>query len=333
VIKYNNDVYKLEYPTTQVIYGNDALDWLKNVKGKIAVVTTRSLLKSNILSQILNIINADVIEGPRQHTPEEDLQKLRDELKNYNVVIGLGGGSVIDSIKLVFSGYFIAIPTTFSGAEHTSFGGFTSDGIKKVNMGKGADVIILDPRATLETPKWLLLASGVRAIDHAVEALYSRFSTPFTDALAIEGYKKLIKCLANVDVIENRLECQIGVWLSSITMRYVKMGISHVFGYVFGPRFNIPHGVTSCISLPSAIKLNYDIAKDKLKEIEFNGEPLYDFVEEFLRKIGTRKRLSEFAKLDEALKYAKTFYEMVNDSGNPLRIDLNTAIKFIEEVY
>ena len=257
-------MFKVEYPKTQVIYGNGSLEWLKNINGKrIAIVTTRSLLKSKILSNILNIINADVIEGPRQHTPEEDVIKLSEKLKEYEVVIGLGGGSIIDGIKITFNGYYIAIPTTFSGAEHTKSGGFTSEGIKKSKIGKEADVIILDPRATLETPKWLLIASGVRAIDHAIEALYSKDATPFTDSLAIEGYKKLIKCLRDLDSLDNRSLCQIGVWLSSLTMRYAKMGISHIFGYVFGPRFNIPHGVTSCISLPSA------------KE---NDEPLYAFI-------------------------------------------------------
>ena len=320
-------MFKVEYPKTQVIYGNGSLEWLKNINGKrIAIVTTRSLLKSKILSNILNIINADVIEGPRQHTPEEDVIKLSEKLKEYEVVIGLGGGSIIDGIKLTFNGYYIAIPTTFSGAEHTKSGGFTSES----KIGKEADVIILDPRATLETPKWLLIASGVRAIDHAIEALYSKDATPFTDSLAIEGYKKLIKCLRDLDSLDNRSLCQIGVWLSSLTMRYVKMGISHVFGFVFGPRFNIPHGVTSCISLPSAIKLNYN---NKLKEIEINDEPLYAFIDRFLKEINARRRLSEFTKLEDALKYAEIFTELVNNSGNPIKIDQNMAKKFIEDVY
>ena len=126
-------MFKVEYPKTQVIYGSESLAWLKNINGKrIAIVTTRSLLKSKILSNILNIINADVIEGPRQHTPEEDVIKLSEKLKEYEVVIGLGGGSIIDGIKITFNGYYIAIPTTFSGAEHTKSGGFTSEGIKKV---------------------------------------------------------------------------------------------------------------------------------------------------------------------------------------------------------
>ncbi|AOL16439.1 alcohol dehydrogenase [Sulfolobus sp. A20] len=327
-------MYKLNYPTAQVIYGYDALEWLINIKEKkVALVTTRSLLKSKILSEVLKLVSANVIEGPRQHVPESDLNSLYEKLKGYETVIGLGGGSIIDGIKLVTDAFYIAIPTTLSGAEHTRSGGYTVDGVKSSKLGKDADVIILDPRATLETPKWLLVTSGVRSLDHAIEALYSTQSTPFTDTLAIEGYKKLINCLRNLESLEDRLNCQIGSWLSSITMRYVKMGMSHMFGYVFGPRFNIPHGVTSCISLPTAVKFNYEIAKHKLKEIE-DGEPLYISINNFLKEIGVRKRLSEFVpSLEDALKYAKVYSELVNNSGNPLKVDLKMAEDFIKEVY
>ncbi|QIW24622.1 iron-containing alcohol dehydrogenase [Sulfolobus sp. S-194] len=327
-------MFKLQYPKTQVIYGNDALEWLSNVESKkVAIVTTRSLLNSKLLSKISSLIKGDVMEGPRQHTPEDDVNKLAKVLSNYDTVIGLGGGSIIDGIKIIFQGYYIAIPTTLAGAEHTQFGGFTSEGLKRSKPGKDIDLVILDPRATLETPKWLLIASGVRAIDHAIEALYSEDSNPFTDSLAIEGFKKLITCLRDVDSLENRGLCQIGTWLSSLTMRYVRMGLSHVFGYVYGPRYNIPHGITSCISLPYAIKLNYNIAKNKLREIETNDTPLYEFMERFLIELGIRKKLGEYTKLEDALKYVDVFVNLVNNSGNPIKIDTETAKKFIKEVY
>ena len=60
----------LKYPITQVVYGYNSIEWLNNIKGKkIAIVTTRSLMRSKILSEILCIISAELIEGPNQHTP------------------------------------------------------------------------------------------------------------------------------------------------------------------------------------------------------------------------------------------------------------------------
>jgi len=48
----------------------------------------------------------------------------------------------------------------------------TVEVLKKVKASREVNYIILDPKATLETPKWLLLSSAVRAIDHAIEAIY-----------------------------------------------------------------------------------------------------------------------------------------------------------------
>ncbi len=333
-------MYKLEYPRSLVVYGYDALEWLKNLKGKTALVTTRSLLNSKILSEVLKFVKAEVIQGPRQHVPKQELESLKQKLRDYEVIIGLGGGSIIDGVKLALSerkdSFYVAIPTTLSGAEHTRSGGFTDEyGLKRSGvLGKEIDVIILDPRATLETPKWLLLSTGVRSIDHAVETIYSKDSNPFNEALAIMAYRKLTRCLKSLDSLESRLECQVGSWLASINMRYVKMGMSHMFGYVFGPKYNIPHGITSCISLPTAIKYNYDVAKDKLREIEEEGkEPLYITVEKFLTDIGMKYRLSEFTSLEEALKNAEVFAKLVNNSGNPINIDVEIAKSFIKDVY
>ena len=326
----------LKYPITQVVYGYNSIEWLNNIKGKkIAIVTTRSLMRSKILSEILCIISAEVIEGPKQHTPEQDLIDLHEKTKNFEILVGLGGGSIIDGLKLATeeSKSIIAIPTTLSGAEHTSIGGYTVEGLKKVKASREVNYIILDPKATLETPKWLLLSSAVRAIDHAIEAIYSLDSTSFTDALAIEGYKKLIKNLKKIDDIDSRLECQIGSWLASLTIRYVRMGISHAFGYIFGPRFGIPHGITSCISLPTSVKLNYNVAKNKLKLLEENEAPLYQFIDTFLKELNVRKRLSGFTTINEALKYSRLLVDIVNKSGNPIIIDNSIAEQYIRDLY
>lgn len=325
---------EVEYPKTKVIYGENSLEWLSNIPDnrKIGIVTTRSLLESKLLEKILQIKKGEVIQGPRQHTPKEDKDKLSQAIKKYDIVVAVGGGSIIDGVKLSNPKYFIAIPTTFSGAEHTQSGGYTSEGLKVSEKGKEPDVVILDPYSTLETPLWLLYASGIRALDHAVEALYSKYSTPFSDSLAVEGYKRLTNCLRRLDSVNGRFECQIGSWLSSLTMRYTRMGISHIFGYVYGPRFGIPHGVTSCISLPQAIKLNYETSKEKLKPIE-GDKPLYIYVDDFLKELNLKRKLSEFASIDDVVKYIDIFIQMSNKSGNPVRIDHKIATEFLREVY
>jgi len=327
---------RLKFPGYSIILGKDSLNYLSEVKGKVLVVTTRSLMKSRLLSKVLSLVRADVTEGPRQHSPEEDLGVLEGKLRDYDVVVSLGGGSVIDPVKTLSKGTHIAIPTTLSGAEFTDIAGFTKGGFKVVTRAREPDMIILDPEATLETPMWLLMSTGVRALDHAIEALYSTNASLFTDQLAIAGFRLMMECLeslhGNPNDLDTRHRCQVGSLYSAIAMRYAGRGLSHAFGYVFGPRFNIPHGVTSCISLPIAIRFNYEVAKDKLKLIEGN-EALHTTIEGLLRRIGLVYSLSQFANMEDALPLAERLRDYVNASSNPRKISLRDAEEFIREAY
>ncbi|EZQ04900.1 alcohol dehydrogenase [Candidatus Acidianus copahuensis] len=322
-----------EYPRTKVIYGEKSLYWMSSLKGrKIVIVTTKSLMQGKLVKKVVDLVNGDLIQGPPQHTPESSVEKLKQEISTYDVVISLGGGSIIDGVKLTFPKFHIAIPTTFSGSEHTAFAGYTSSGIKISSSAKEPDIVILDPEATLETPIDLLKTSGIRSIDHAVESIYSVDSTPMISSLGTEGFSRMIGCLQDLGDVNSRIQCQIGVWLSSLTLRYVRMGISHAFGYVFGPSFGIPHGITSCISLPNAVKFNYWKIKDSIKPLE-RRIPLYDFLDVMLKTLGIRKRLRDYADLKDALKLTGKFTEVVNSSGNPIKITEEQAKEFIEEVY
>jgi len=238
-------------------FGRGSISILKELGLKDAViVTTRSLMKTELLDTVIKYSGSmRVVLGPSQHTPEEELSKLKEELKdNSETIISLGGGSIIDAVKILSPKIHIAIPTTLSGAEHTAIAGFTRGSIKVTEKVRPPDVVILDPLALNYTPKKLLITSAFRALDHAIEAYYSTKANLFTDSLAREGYKYLTECVER-EGEEDLVKCQVGAWLSSLAFMYAGRGISHVFGYIFGPRFNIPHGVTSCISLPKAILL------------------------------------------------------------------------------
>ena len=113
---------------------------------------------------------------------------------------------------------------------------------------------------TLETPPWLWAASGVRALDHAVETIYSSRHHPLSDAAAAHGLSMLVKHLppslstTGAEQLEHRLQCQLGAWLSVFGVTNAGLGLSHALGHQIGPRWDVPHGVTSCITLPHAMR-------------------------------------------------------------------------------
>ncbi|MGE5151851.1 MAG: iron-containing alcohol dehydrogenase, partial [Rhodospirillaceae bacterium] len=159
----------------------------------------------------------------------------------------------------------ICVPTTLSGGEFNARAGVTEPRLRLkqayIHPGLIPLQVIFDPAITVHTPEWLWLSTGIRAVDHCVEGICSNEATPYGDASALHGLSLLARGLptvkANPQDLEARLDCQLGSWLSMAPLvAGVPMGASHGIGYVLGAVFDIPHGHTSCIMLPSVMRWN-----------------------------------------------------------------------------
>lgn len=118
-----------------------------------------------------------------------------------------------------------AVPTTLSAAEFTSSAGI-SDVQRKVKLSFSHPrmtpiAVILDPAATLETPMALMLSTGMRAMDHAVERWCSIRPHPLGDGLALQAMTMLAANLpaikARPDDLDPRLNCQLAAWLTQVS--------------------------------------------------------------------------------------------------------------------
>ncbi|MEM7270559.1 MAG: iron-containing alcohol dehydrogenase, partial [Pseudomonadota bacterium] len=159
----------------------------------------------------------------------------------------------------------VSIPTTLSAGEFSSLSGVSDERTKTKELFKHPGVIpqavILDPAATIHTPEWLFLSTGVRAVDHCVEGVCSLESHPYGDAQGLKGLELLARGLKAVHAdpgdLEARLECQMGAWLSMGPLASgVPMGASHGIGYILGALHGVPHGHTSCVMLPPVMRWN-----------------------------------------------------------------------------
>lgn len=155
----------------------------------------------------------------------------------------------------------IAIPTTLSAAEYCGAFAMSSDGVKDgyTDIRLTPRVVILDSRAALETPDALWAATGMRAMDHAVETYLSRTPSPLTDASAAAAAQRLLSELpASVQRPadpEPRLQCLIAGWLSMSGFHNAFLGLSHAIGHQLGARWGAQHGETSCVTLPIVTRL------------------------------------------------------------------------------
>ncbi len=158
----------------------------------------------------------------------------------------------------------VAISTTLSGGEFTHFAGVT-DEIRQVkdlyiDSQLAARAVFLDAELTLETPPWLWLSTGMRSVDHCIEALCSSSAHPFTDALAVQALttlgRQLRACKANPLDLVARTHAQLAAWMSVCGLANVTLGLSHGIGHQLGARNDVPHGVTSCVMMPAVMAFN-----------------------------------------------------------------------------
>jgi alcohol dehydrogenase len=265
---------------------------------KVLIVTSNSLLKSQAFMDMVQSLHNHAIKTfticTKQHVPGSTLFKDQKEIVQFHpdLIISCGGGSPIDGAKILsfcltqgihseeeiyqYSEHtvnhkpihmeqyipHIAIPTTLSASEFTSIAGVTNE-IDKIkykfsHVNMTPKVVFLDPVFTVNTPEWLWISTGIRAVDHAVETLYSPKPNPINTGLALQALKKLYSflplCKKEPSNLEYRLECQLGAWLSLFSVVNIKLGLSHSIGHQLGSLFNVPHGMTSAIMLPHVMR-------------------------------------------------------------------------------
>ena len=271
------------------------------------------------------------------HTPREAVIAAAGQARaaGADLIVTVGGGSITDGAKAVqlclannvrtvedierirtHKGVApamnaptvrqISVPTTIAGGEFSAIAGVTNARTKVKEMLRHELVmpraVILDPAITVHTPEWLFLSTGIRAVDHCVEGLCSREAHPYADAQAMKGLTMLAQALPRVKAspgdLDARMDCQIGTWLSMAPLSAgVPMGASHGIGYVLGAVFDVPHGYTSCVMLPSVMRWNkQDNAERQALVSEAMGQPgkdAADVLDRFIRGLGLPRSLRD----------------------------------------
>jgi len=198
----------------------------------------------------------------------------------------------------------ISVPTTLSAGEFSAIAGVTDERRKEKELFRHPRIIprtvILDPAITMHTPEWLFLSTGIRAVDHCVEGICCAEAHPYADAQALRGLSLLSGGLPRVKAdrsdLKARLDCQIGSWLSMGPLASgVPMGASHGIGYVLGAVFDIPHGHTSCIMLPSVMRWNKSVNAERqalvAAAMDHGGEDAGDVLAAFIANLGMPRSL------------------------------------------
>ena len=329
-------------PRQTVVYGKAIAEALpaeldKLGARRVVLVTTNSLSAPGALGATVQAALGarclEVVTGIGAHSPRGDVLRIMAALRRHeaDAVVGFGGGSVCDAVKVATQGLtnnihkaeqfdalrvpstapgpelpYIMIPTTLSAGEFTHFAGVTDERGPRKELYLHPDlapvVVILDPALTLATPPRLWFSTGIRAVDHAVESWCSINVTPPVEATSLHALRLLAAglrgSLARPDDLDMRLQCQIGSWLSiQGVSTMVDLGASHGIGHVLGGTAGMPHGETSCVMLPHVLRFNLEQTRERQRLLAeamgAPGTPAADIVQKLVADLGLPGRLRD----------------------------------------
>ncbi|MET9264658.1 maleylacetate reductase and hydroxyquinol 1,2-dioxygenase domain-containing protein [Amycolatopsis sp. NPDC004079] len=222
---------------------------------------------------------------PTMHTPVEVTERALALVAEHSVdgVVAIGGGSATGLAKALALRTDIPqviVPTTYAGSEMTPVVGQTENGRKTTQSSPKVlpEVVVYDVDLTLGLPVPTSLASGVNAMAHAVEALYSAEANPIVDQLALAAIRLLAAALPRIAAdpsdADARTDALRAAWLAGSCLGSVGMGLHHKLCHTLGGSFGLPHAETHTIVLPHAMAYNAPKAREAMRRIaEALGAP------------------------------------------------------------
>jgi len=190
-----------------------------------------------------------------------------------DTVVAIGGGSAIDTAKAASakSGLsLVSVPTTYSGAEWTSFFGVRDPGRRLRGGGSGANLhaIVYEPELTLGLPRAPTVGTALNALAHCAEALYVRERTPESDEHALAGARLIGAWLPQVverpDDLQARTELLRGACHAGAALGGSMLALGHALAQGLGGRYGAPHGALNALCLPAALRFNADVAAEAI---------------------------------------------------------------------
>lgn len=224
----------------------------------------------------------DFSVNPKDEEAQNGVQLLLQTKPD--VIIAIGGGSVMDMAKLIrhyaaeqkYPVPLWAVPTTAgTGAEATHFAVVYKNGVKHSEEAVDIqpDLAILYPPFTYDNNAYLTACTGFDALAQAIEAFWSPYATEESDAFARKAiahiHCQLPKCIANPEEQHYRDDLLYGAYCAGRAINITKTTAPHAFSYAFTTHCGYPHGHAVAITFPFFAKLNManHTKNDELREL------------------------------------------------------------------
>jgi len=300
---------RFEFATAgRIIFGNGTLSQVgpaAREMGRRTLVVTGSdpvraeLLLAGLRNHAVEYVTFPVSEEPTTLLAREGTQVAIEA--GCDLVIGFGGGSIIDAAKAVAAlaanggdplDYLeivgrsqpltrtslpvIAIPTTAGTGAEATMGAVITDPathrkIDVVSPLMAPRLALVDPEVTVSLPPGMTAATGMDALTHSVEGYTATLAHPLTDAIhrqAIELLGKyLLRAYRDGSDRNARYHTMMASMIAGIGFPNSGLGAVHGLALPLGGHFNIAHGVANAILLPHVMAFNLPAARARLRDI------------------------------------------------------------------
>jgi alcohol dehydrogenase len=287
-----------KFHAPEIVFGDNSLPEAAHAALRLGarrpfVVTDPGLIEAGWPNELLAQLReaglapqvwTDVTPNPKDHEIEAGHERYREA--GCDVVLGIGGGSVIDAAKgvallaanggsiLDYEGIdriehpippLIMMPSTSgTGADVSQFCIVTDTErhTKITIMGRALvpDVSVIDPRLLVTMPEWLNAATGLDALTHGIEAFVSLAHGPLTDHHALQAVSlvngNLARTMQRPEDRTARMFMAQAALEAGLAFTNAILGATHAMSHQVGGMLDLPHGVINGVLLPHVIRFN-----------------------------------------------------------------------------
>lgn len=300
------ELLKIHFPG-KLVFGNGTLaqlpDEITALSGNRVLIVTISPLLTQLNTLIATLEARDIKVFVNMSIMQEpsfaDVRQMMQEVSAFNpdVVIGIGGGSVLDVAKLIAAlldneqelkdivgigmlkrrpKKLICLPATSGTGSEVSPNSILVD--ETDNQKKGIispflvpDIVYVDPLLTLSVPPSITAATGIDALTHCLEAYTNLFAHPLIDVYAFEGMRligaHIVRAVKDGKDVEARTQVAMGSMLGGFCLGPVNTAGVHALSYPLGSTFHLAHGLSNALLLPYVMEFNYVAAPKRYADV------------------------------------------------------------------
>lgn len=360
----------------RIFFGNGILQRLPEVVTgrQVLLLTSAGFTRRGVTKKLNEMLEGRLVEVMDDVPANPDLDDLEQRTQSLSrtdvqVIVAVGGGSVIDTAKVLsvvlalreqefnlraylesgasgLSGKgvpVVAVPTTAgTGSEVTPFATVWDRGsVKKYSLSGPMlfpDTAIVDPLMTMSLPFETTIVTGLDAISQAFEAIWNRNAIPVTTLYATESLRNSLfyidQLASNLSDARLRARLAYASLLAGLAISHTRTAIAHSISYPLTLHFSVPHGLACGFSLPAVLKFNLEVDDGRLQRLSeslgFRDVlALGDHLAKLLERLGVWDMLRRYVSGRNAMSSLVGEMYTPDRASNNLRFTDSRAIEAI----